>query len=270
MRGRLSSIHLQVAIAYGLLAAVILALVAGAVLGGRAFVRANTIQIGELRTMSQTVDGAGASAVDAVITLAFGQMTISGGAEELLEMEFTSNVDEMQPNVFYTVDRGLGDLIILPAIPSGIPDATRFSEYRNEWDLRLNDDTPLDLELDMGSGQAHLNLRGMALTGLDVEMGAGDITVDLRGDWQREFSSTIETGTGKATILLPAAVGVRVAVERGIGAVDVSGLEKVEDVYVNPAYGKSDITLDITVEVGAGEVSLQVLSAEAEYDEETQ
>ena len=73
MRGRLSSIHLQVAIAYGLLAVVILMIVAGAVLGGRAYVRANTIEIGELHTVSRTVDGAGASAVDAVIMPAFGR-----------------------------------------------------------------------------------------------------------------------------------------------------------------------------------------------------
>lgn len=263
------SIKPQIVVAYGALALVILAIVAGAVLGGRAFVRANTFQIGDLHTESVSVDGAGASSVDANIVSGFGQMTIRGGAEKLLELDLASNVAEMRPGVQYTVDSGLGELIVYPSIKPGFPDLKQFSKYHNEWLLRLHDGTPLNLEIVVGTGLGNLDLRGLNLTGLQVEVGMGEATVDLRGDWEQMFSAGISVDNGKATLLLPDQVGVRVTVDNAGGMVNVVGLEKVaadldNTIYANPSYGSSDGTLELTVGVGTGEVNLEVWDAEQE------
>jgi hypothetical protein len=265
MRSSHISISTKVIAAYGLLAAVLFALVAGGVVYSRSYIENNTIEIGELQTVSQSVDGAGATSVEAEIILGFGEMTISGDADELLELEFTSNIADMHPVVTYQVEDGAGDLHVEPLVSSGIPDPTRFDKIRNEWDVRLNNHTPLDLRIIMGFGEGKFDLTGLILTGLEVEIGTGEATIDLSGEWQRTFDATVEGGVGETTLLLPPTIGVRVSVDQGIGEVNVVGLEPVGDgVYINPAYDDSDDMLHIEVDVGVGELNLEVRDKERE------
>jgi hypothetical protein len=46
-------------------------------------------------------------------------------------------------------------------------------------------------------------------------------------------------------------------VHGGLGSVDVRGLTKDDDRYVNTAYGKSRQTLRLTVEGGIGHIKLE-------------
>jgi hypothetical protein len=46
-------------------------------------------------------------------------------------------------------------------------------------------------------------------------------------------------------------------VHGGLGSVDVRGLTKDDDRYVNTAYGKSPQTLRLTVEGGIGHIKLE-------------
>jgi hypothetical protein len=41
--------------------------------------------------------------------------------------------------------------------------------------------------------------------------------------------------------------------------INAEGLERVGDAYVNDAYGESDITLNVAVQGGDGEINLQVV-----------
>jgi hypothetical protein len=65
-------------------------------------------------------------------------------------------------------------------------------DFRNEWDVRLNDTMPLDLSVQMGGGVSDLD--SLTLTGLDLEVGAGATTVDLTGDWERDLSAVVRGG----------------------------------------------------------------------------
>src|SRR5205807_1652714 len=86
--------------------------------------------------------------------------------------------------------------------------------------------------------------------------GAGKVTVDLRGDWKKDLEATIEGGVGQATIRLPESVGVRVQATSGIGTIRASGLERRGDYYVNSAYGKSPVTLNLNINKGIGMIDL--------------
>ena len=57
---------------------------------------------------------------------------------------------------------------------NGLPDLRGITDFRNEWDLRLYDEVPMDLSVDMGAGTSDLQLAGLSLTGLDVSLGAGE------------------------------------------------------------------------------------------------
>lgn len=219
-------------------------LLAGCGAGGR---------VGELRTESQSVELGDAASVRAEITLGAGSLALAGGAERLLEAGFTYNVDRLKPEVTYANGR----LLVRQPDSQGMPDWRGIAGFRNEWDLRLHDETPMDLSLDMGGGSGDLNLAGLALTDLDVSFGAGDYTVDLSGDWARDLQAAIDAGAANIRLRLPKEVGARVVVESGPHTIEANGLTKEGNVYTNAAYGESPVTLQVDLEVGVGRIILE-------------
>jgi len=59
------------------------------------------------------------------------------------------------------------------------------------------------------------------------------------------------------TVRLPKDVGVRVEVGRRPDYINAPGLTKDGNVYTNAAYGVSDVTLQIKMEVGVGQINLE-------------
>jgi len=228
-----------------LLALVAVLLTAGGCGGG--------VKVGELRTASQAVDLGGATPVHVEIEMGAGELAVSGGAAKLLEADFTYNVAELKPQVDYS-----GSTLSVRTPNARVTAASLLSlnDYQYTWDLRLNDDVPMDMNVTVGAGQSTLKLGSLSLTKLEVGGGAGEVTVDLTGDWQNNLEATIQGGLSKRTLILPANVGVRVKVEVGVGSVNASGLTKAGEYYVNDAYGKSDVTLNIQVEGGVGGTDL--------------
>ena len=105
----------------------------------------------------------------------------------------------------------------------------------------------------LGAGESDLDLDSLTLTGLDLQMGAGKTTVDLTGDYTSDFDASIEGGVGQATVLLPSEVGVKAKAEGGIGTINAEGLKRVDNAYVNDAYGESDVNLSVNVKGGVGQ-----------------
>jgi predicted membrane protein len=111
----------------------------------------------------------------------------------------------------------------------------------------------------MGAGESDLDLDSLTLTGLNLQMGAGKTTVDLTGDYAQDFDASIQGGVGEATVLLPSEVGVRARAEGGLGKINAEGLQREGDSYVNDAYGDSDVSLEIDVQGGVGQINLEVV-----------
>ncbi len=45
----------------------------------------------------------------------------------------------------------------------------------------------------------------------------------------------------------------------GLGKINAEGLKRVGDAYVNDAYGESNVTLNVDVQGGVGEINLEVV-----------
>ncbi len=234
-------------------------------------------RVGDLQTKTETIERGDAESVNVDIRMGAGELQVSGGASELLEATFTYNVEELDPGATYSN----GNLTVQHAdVQAGIRSLFDLDEYRNEWDLRFNEDVPMEMQIDTGAGQSVLNLGNLALTRLDVntgagdveldlggsqsltrfdyDMGAGDSRLDLSGDWQNDLDATIRGGVGQLSLRLPSAVGVRLDINAGIGAINASGLTKDGDIYTNAAYGESDVSLIISIDAGVGEINLEV------------
>lgn len=201
---------------------------------------------------SKTIDLQGATSVIASLNVGAGELDLSGGASHLLESKFDYNEVEGAPEVKYYTSGTTGNLSVEQRHEGGI----HWGNESNHWELKLADDTPMELTVKMGAGEGDLHMQGLQLTRLQVEMGAGELNLDLSGPWKKDFTGTIHGGVGEATVRLPNDVGVIVHASGGIGSVDASGLHESGDEYTNDAYGKSPITLRITVEGGIGQINL--------------
>jgi hypothetical protein len=200
----------------------------------------------------QTVDLPGAESAKIHIEMPAGHLALTGGAAKAVEGTFDYNESDGKPTISHEIHGSQGEVSITQ-------EGTHVHFMRrggNNWNVHLNKDLPTDLRIDVGAGQGDFQLGGLALTGLQVNMGAGQVTVDLRGDWKKDLDATIEGGVGQATIRLPDNVGVRVRANSGIGSISHSGLERRDDYYVNSAYGKSPVTLRLNIDKGIGTIDL--------------
>jgi len=212
-------------------------------------------QVGDLQRQSQSVDVEEARSVRADLRMGAGELNLTGGANRLMEADFSYNVADWKPKVSYDVSGDTGELSVKQDIIAGVP----VGEARNEWEVRLNDEVPTDLVVEMGAGESNLDLDSLTLRGLTLHMGSGKTTVDLTGDYARNFDARIEGGVGEATVLLPSEVGARVTAEGGLGKINAEGLSREDDSFVNDAYGDSEVTLDVDIQGGVGQITLEVV-----------
>src|SRR5215469_2576454 len=201
------------------------------------------------------VDRGNGGAVKVAIELSAGELNVSGGAagEKLMEGTVDYREHEGRPELNYSPNEaGRPGHLAIREGESVIH--THWGTGGNHWNVHLNSDVPCDLKIEMGAGRGDLHLAGMNLNSMDLEMGAGRVDADLAGPWKHNVDVNIEGGVGSATIRLPGTIGVEVRASGGIGSIDTGGLTHRDDEYVNDAYGKSPITMHVTVEGGVGHV----------------
>jgi len=110
----------------------------------------------------------------------------------------------------------------------------------------------------MGAARGNLRFHEINLKQLRVDIGVGQVNVDLTGDRKADLDVEIHGGIGQANIRLPKNVGVTVDAKGGIGAVTTHGLTKVDGNYVNAALGHSPHTIHVQVAGGIGNIDLSV------------
>src|SRR5215203_4374404 len=213
-------------------------------------------QVGKMQSESNSVALENAKSARTQLKMGAGELNITGGADQLMEADFSYNVSEWKPKVSYDVSGKKGELIVKQGSANG---GDLSGGARNEWDVSLNDELPTDLVVQLGAGESNLDLDSLTLSGVDLQMGAGKITVDLTGDYAQDFDTSIQGGVGEATVLLPSEVGVKAKAEGGLGKINAEGLQRVGDSYVNDAYGESDVNLSVDVQGGVGEINLEVV-----------
>lgn len=227
------------------------------------------------------------------LTLSFGagKLTLSPGAENLVDGTVIYNVKELKPEIMKngnSIEIKQGDFKSLPP-----------NDMKNEWDLKVSD-TPLDLTVQAGAYEGNLELGGLALKSLtvkdgashvdvsfsalnqsemsilryetgasDVKLtglgnanfstltfsgGAGNYTLDFSGGLQRDGAVTVESGFGNLSLIIPEDVPAVVTVEST--AVNISagsGWAQNGQKYTQKGSGSA---LTILVKMAAGNLVL--------------
>lgn len=129
---------------------------------------------GAATTSSQTIPKDDADTVLVKIDFGMGEFELGRAREgTLMEGTFRCDPEEMKARVDYhrRGDKGVLDL-------SAEYDSNGFPDHvKNEWLVGLAGDVPLDLELDLGAAEARIDLSGLSVTQLNLEVGAADCEV---------------------------------------------------------------------------------------------
>ncbi|WP_420630549.1 toast rack family protein [Candidatus Leptofilum sp.] len=216
------------------------------------------VAVGPTQTDSQSVELGDVDSVRVEIKMGIGELDVTSGASNLLDAEFTYNIEDWKPEVNYETRGDIGELQITQpgGEINGIPDDN--IEYR--WEIALQNDVPMSLDVDLGVGESNLTLGGLQLQTLVVDTGVGESTIDLTGNWQDDVDVEINGGVGEATIYLPDNVGLRVEANTGIGSLVVNGLQREgdSDLYTNESYGNADVNMTVDISGGIGEITVLV------------
>jgi hypothetical protein len=233
-------------------------------------------ETGTVRTESRSQELGGAQSASVDIRMGAGKLVMGAGASGIMDADFSYTISSWKPEVSYRVSDGRGYLTVEQ------PSVGNISLGRNEryeWNVRLNGSVPIDLQVSLGAGESQLDLRDLkvnelqittgagntkidlparSLTRLEMNAGVGDANLNLLGEWKNNLKATVRAGIGAITLRLPHETGVKVKVTGALGKVNANGFRVQDDAYVNDAYGRSAVTLDISVAGAVGSVTLEL------------
>ncbi len=125
-----------------------------------------------------------------------------------------------------------------------------------DWDLQLARDIPIDLTVDLGAGEAALDLERLNLGGLNVDLGLGLMRLVLPEE--SSFSGEVKGAVGQITILVPEGAGARIETDNGLTVVLAGdGIEKQGDVYFSLGYAGADYKISLKVSQAVGIIVIQ-------------
>ncbi len=143
----------------------------------------NSIIPGKNNEESILVEKDKAEKLDVELNLGVGEMTVTKGAKDWVEGTAQYNINKLAPKVSYDLHGQTGEVVIEHK------GSTKFgiSNVKNEWNITLNEDIPMNLSVETGASMANLDLQGLKLEKLDIETGVGDLAVNLGGDWKKKL-----------------------------------------------------------------------------------
>lgn len=130
--------------------------------------------------------------------------------------------------------------------------------HERTWNLELTRAVSIDLDIDAGVGESHLNLREATLGSFDLDAGVGQVNLTLpeRGGYRGE----IDAGVGEVVVRVPRQVEARFTVSTGLGGATVNG-DWTTDGNVHTTAGYSSASaeerIDVRVDGGVGQITVQ-------------
>jgi hypothetical protein len=204
---------------------------------------------GDTRNETVSFDLGGAKSARVELRMGSGELAVASGTRKLMEGKFSYNVEAWKPAVDYNA--ATGDLKILQPGSTG-----SFGNTINKWDVTLNGELPVDIIANIGAGEANLELGKMNLSRVELNIGAGEVKMDLRGDPKHDYTVQIRGGVGETTVYLPKDAGISARAIKGIGDISTEGLEQRDGVWVNPDRVGAPVTVRLDVKGGIGQIRL--------------
>jgi hypothetical protein len=132
-----------------------------------------------------------------------------------------------------------------------------FGWHETSWNISLAPRMALEVDIDTGVSQSHLDLNQLDVEELTLDSGVGAVGVTLPGR-TRDGRVRISGGVGALHVVIPQGVAARIRVDGGLGrvSVDTGRFPRSGNVYRSSDYDTAAYRLDITISGGVGEVTV--------------
>lgn len=207
------------------------------------------------KTMSVGRDGA--SALDLRLRFGAGEIDLGDGTEgnELLHLT-AGNDNPTQP---YDCTSTMSGTVRTVRIRSRSPFPWHNDMSASCWNIRLNREVPVALDLRNIAGRSQLDLGNLNLTGLKIKNGAGETRVDLAGYHGGDFDALIRNGMGHLVIRVPRESNTRIRVHHGMGDTDIRGLMMEGNTYVLHSARPEAPRISCQIKRGIGALTLEAV-----------
>jgi hypothetical protein len=130
------------------------------------------------------------------------------------------------------------------------------TQNADRWEVELSSALPWALRVEGGVSRSTLDLRGLPLSDLDVQVGVGEMTLTLSE--VGTYKGSIQGGVGTLTVELPQGVPVRARVDGGLGSTEVAArFTKQGNLYLSPEYQAGQPAIEVTINGGIGSLRLR-------------
>jgi hypothetical protein len=120
------------------------------------------------------------------------------------------------------------------------------------WDLTINREVPVDLQIGMAAGDLDLQLAEVNVSGLDANLGVGSARLELPA--RPGLVVNYRGGVGSLVVVLPADVPAVITLDTGITARQLpAGFVRQGDVVTSPGFesGKGHLELNLAQPIGS-------------------
>jgi hypothetical protein len=188
------------------------------------FVFSGCSRVGESRTEQKSIALDGAESVRAVLNMASGVLNVRGGAQSLMEGEFTYPSEALKPEIRYRIMDQQGSLVIRSSTGRG---GMMGARVRSDWDLKFSGKTPIDFRFVLAEGaEGRFDLQALTLTKLFFDMTSGAVRANASGHQDSLTRLDIHTKSGDISLKL---------------AGDYASLSRIKAISTS-----GDLTLDLT------------------------
>lgn len=184
-----------------------------------------------------------------------GQVKMGSGASanELLQGSFAGGSE------YHTKLNGnLLEVTLEPPSADFVHIVMPWSWGAREWQIKLNDQIPLSLDIETGASSMELDLSDLRVTELNLDTGASSTVITMPAHAGHTHAD-IDGGAASIVLNIPEGVAARIQVDSGLSAVNVDRerFPRVGDVYKSNDYDTAEHKVDITADIGAGSLTVR-------------
>ena len=224
-----------------------------ALLGAGSWVLIGVFFSANVETENASIDLQGASSADVKVNHGAGELKIHSGANvnELAHGSFSGGLD-------HKASRD-GDRLQVKMRP--VNDFVKFPFFgpnsQINWDLALNANIPMALDLNLGANKSVIDLSDMNITELDLDTGASDtkITLPARG----RFRADLDLGAASLEVIVPESLSARIRTSMGAAdfKINESRFPRIGSVYQSPDFDSAENSVDMTIDAGAATIRVK-------------
>jgi hypothetical protein len=193
----------------------------------------------ETEDTTEVISAEGAEALEVNIDFTAGTLDISPlDSDDAARLDVYYTPRYVRYSVDYT-KRGTTGRLLLESERRGR--RHHDEDVKNEWNLGLSTKYPMELDLDVGACEAYIDLGGLRLTDLSMDIGAASGTIDFsKPNPERLREMTLDIGASSVEIYnLGGANADRISCDVGAGSVELDFRDGVK--------GECELNLDVGV-----------------------